>query len=230
MKNILLLAALSAVMIGLCACSGNKLPSLSGDEAREAFASATYVCVTGKKKNSFASSDVDIDWAVAGRVKEKGIINIRYVYSIDGKKQCYVASPWFDRPPFDNPDGGETVAYYDMDKNCIGYMQEVYRSEKRIGDYFFFDAESNPKKYYIPRTDWTFQGAVIYDIDGNEAGHIDVRRAGNNWFCIRLFLDDGAAEELSELDRLAMLYETKLLVNIASRSKFYEIKGIGAGD
>ena len=230
MKKVQLLAALSAVLIGFCACSGNKLPSLSGNEAREAFASSKSVRITGKRTRIHYSSDVDAGGSIAGHVKEKGIINSRYVYSIDGKKQFYVADPWFDKPPFDNPDNGATIAYYDMDKNCVGYMQEVYRTEKGIGDYFFFDAGSNPKKYYIPRNGWSLHGAVIYDTDGNEAVRIDVRRSGRKWYSVRISLDDGAAEELSELDRVAMLYETERLITTARRGSFYGIKKIGSDD
>jgi hypothetical protein len=224
MKRILLLAAISAVLIGLSACSGYRLPSLSGDEAREALASSKTVYVTGNRSRIHFSSDVDVGDAIAGRIKEKGIINSRFVYSIDGEKQFYVASPWVDRPPYDNPNGGETVAYFDMDKNCIGYLQEIYQSENWAGGYLFFDAESNPKNYYIPRDGWSLHGAVICDMDGNEAGRIEVRRSGREWYSIHMSLDDGAAAELSELDRIGMLYETELLVTTAMRSAFYGIE------
>ena len=238
MKKIQLLTVLSAVLFilsaCLSACSGKKdLKPLTGKEARDTLASSKTVYLTGVRRHIHASSDVEADGAIVGHIKEKGFFNNRYVYSIGGEKQFYVKHIWNDGvPPFDKNEyeTGETRGYFDMDKNCIGYMQEVFRPERKGGDFFFFDARGKAKPYYIPQSSWTKYGAVIYDMDGNEAGYIDVRRK-RGWsqrYFIRISLDDDAASALSEMDRVAMYDKTSTLIVITrSFGSFSSIEPIG---
>lgn len=221
MKKIQLLTVLSAVLFilsaCLSACSGKKdLKPLTGKEARDTLASSKTIYLTGKRRHIHASSDVEADGALVGYVQEKGFFNSRYVYSIDGEKQFYVKYIESDGSLFNNNEytAGETRGYFDMDENCIGYMQEVFQPEKKRGDFFFFDARGKVKPYYIPNFSWTRYGAVIYDMDGNEAGHIDVRRklGWSQRYFIRISLSDDAASALSEMDRIAMYDKTSTLI------------------
>ncbi|MCR5623191.1 MAG: hypothetical protein K6G18_15225 [Treponema sp.] len=232
MKKIQLLAALSAVLIGFCACSGNELPSLSGNEAREAFASSKNIRMKARKTAIHVSSDIEADGAVAGHATEKGFFDSSYVYSIDGEKQFCIRHVWTEDPAFANSDynSGETEAYYDRDGSCLGYMQALYRQEGKGPDFLFFDARGNPKGYYIPGNSWTQQGAVIYGRDGKKAGSIEVRRRRGLLmrYRISISLDEGAAAELSEMDRVAMLRKTEAVVSTTRYGFYFSIKPIGA--
>lgn len=163
-KRLLCFALAAAAALVLAACGTDKL---SGDEAWSALENADTIYLTGDLDDVNTFSDILADEKVVGRVQEKGMINNSLVVSVDGEEAfcCkYVTSGEI----MEANDGrvGTTYGYFDMDDNCLGYMQ------LRFGDgmawYAFLDADGNEKGYYMDEDLTTFLNA-----GGNPIGSVE---------------------------------------------------------
>lgn len=136
----LLLAA--ALVFALAACGAEKL---TGDEARSALKSAEKLHLTGDLDDVNTFSDILADDRIVGKVQEKGLIDNSMVVSVDGREEFYYK--FVTGGEIMEGRVGTTYGCFDMDDNCLGYMQ------LRYGDgtsrYAFLYADGTEKGYYL---------------------------------------------------------------------------------
>ena len=219
-KNImsgLFIVLLSITMSG-CGGEEDQFPKLMGQEAREVFAASADIRLTGDIDDVNTFSDVIADAQNVGEVKEHGLINNRITYSVDGEDQFYIAYCDYDEEDKvvedENYACSTTYTYYDMEDNRLGYAQDraVFKGDDEWYVMVFLDTEGNMKNYYIePYDDWGHEwaksGAGVYNMDREKVGEISLELTNvvTNSFSISMELGD-AAEELSEMDRVAIYW------------------------
>lgn len=208
------LAVVAAVCLSACGNDGDAAPKLTGQEARDAFANASYTQLTGDVDDVNTFSDVIADGQNVGEVKEHGIINNRITYSVDGEKQFYVT--------FGNPSEIEderyacslTYAYYDMDGACLGYSQErvLFKDDDSWYVTTFLEPDGTMKDYYVEANDswgheWAKSGVTVRNMDREQVGtvRLNLTNVVTKSFAIDIDLGE-AAEELSEMDRVAIYW------------------------
>ena len=207
MKKVFLLAAAFVSAVLLVSCS-EKLPSLSGDEALEAFDDAANIFMLGNIKAINESSKVIAGDVVCGKVKERGLFDPQIAYYLDGKEQFYIKFDTFDNPKLD---GGTTYGYYDKDKNFYGYMQNLIFDRDLGFVYGFYDSDLNLKNYYLKSngdltSDLGRYGGTIYCMDGRKVGYVSTERRGlSSKFDIDIVLGE-AVSELSIMDKVAIYW------------------------
>ena len=147
----------------LTGCSfAAKLEYDSADAAKEALNTAETVTFRCDLEDADAADNLRADGKVAGYVENKGIINSRWIVSVDDVTWFYAR--YVTDEPINNVEGvksGSTYGFYDSNDQCLGYAQERV-SDGGYWERVFLDADGSEKGYYTDE-DCT----VIYDGDGN---------------------------------------------------------------
>ncbi len=232
-KSMKMLLTVTGLLIWISGCgsSSNDFPKLGGQEAISAFADSKSIQITGDIDDVNTFSDVIADENNVGEVREHGIINNRIAYSVDGEERFYIAFCDFDEEDevvkTKNYPWSTTYTYYDMDGKRLGYAQDrvLFKGDDEDEWYVmvFMDTEGNMKNYYIEPYDdwghdWAKSGAGVFNMDREKVGEISLELTNNftHSFSIGMELGD-AAEELSELDRVAIYWRC-----VSEMNKSYE--------
>ncbi len=189
-KHLFVLCVLSFALM-LTAC-GSSYPKLSGDEALAALKSAKTLYFTGDLDDVNTFSDILADEQIVGEVKEKGLINNRMIATIDGKEHCYckyVSSG--DVMQIEH--SGTTYGVYDMDDNCLGYMQQ--RFGNGTSWYAFLQADCSEKDYRL-----TEDVSTLCDSSGHTIGTISrvLDSTVSHAFHVEIKTDDGAQVDYTD--------------------------------
>jgi len=223
---------LAALLSGVClsvwitGCGGSEeLPKLSGQEARSAFANSEVIHLTGDIDDVNTFSDVIADGQNVGAVKEHGLLDNTIAFSVDEEDQFSIGFCDFDEEDKvvenENYPWSTTYTYYDMDGNRLGYAQDraLFKGENEGYMMTFLDAEGKMKNYYIKPYDdlsynWAEDGAGVYNMDKEKVGEIRIALTNSltKSFSVDMDLGD-AAEELSEMDRVAVYWRCVIEMN-----------------
>ncbi len=223
MKKMIYFLLSLAAAITFSACGGNKVtyPELSGQEAIDAFASSKSISLTGDLDDVNTFSDVIADEKIAGYIKEGGLLNPKITYQVDGKDQFYIKYLTDGSVDDERYACSTTYAYYDMDDNVLGYAQEraLFKGDNEWYVMTFLDADKQMKNYYVEAKgastqNWAVDGAAICNMDRKAVGEVklDLTNIITDSFTVDMEMGD-AAEELSEMDRVAIYWHCVSEIN-----------------
>ncbi len=194
-KKAACLMLIAALSLSLAACGGDKL---SGDEAWAALESANTLYLTGDLDDVNTFSDIVADESVVGKVQEKGLINNTMVVTVDGTEQFYYK--FVTSGEIMEGKVGTTYGCFDMDDNCLGYMQ--LRFGGGTSRYAFLNADGSEKGYYLDEELTTFMNAGGEPIGSVEA-ELDSTISKSFHVEIKTF---ATQEKIDYIDKLAVYW------------------------
>lgn len=194
-RKLLCLMLAAALTLALAACGADKL---SGDEAWAALEGANTLYLTGDLDDVNTFSDIKADEKIVGKVQEKGLINNTMIVTVNDTEQFYYK--FVTSGEIMEGKVGTTYGCFDMDDNCLGYMQ------LRFGDgtsrYAFLNADGSEKSYYLDEELTTFLNADGEPIGSVEA-ELDSTISKNFHIEIKTY---ATQEKVEYIDKLAVYW------------------------
>lgn len=185
----------------LTGCSfAAKLEYDSADAAREALNTAQTVTFHCNLEDTDAADNLKADGRVAGYVENKGIINSKWIVSVDDVTWFYVR--YVTDEAINDVEGvksGSTYGFYDSNDQCLGYAQERV-SDEGYWERVFLNADGSEKGYYA-NEDCT----VIYDADGNVLVKAKGSRDLMGSFADIEIVSEEGGRQIEFMDKLALL-------------------------
>ncbi len=201
-KKLAVCLLFAALTLSLVACGADKL---SGDEAWSALEKANTLYLTGDLDDVNTFSDITANDQVVGKVQEKGLINNSMVVIVDGKEQfCY---KYVTSGAIMDGNVGTTYGCFDMDGNCLGYMQLQFGNG--TSRYAFLTADGGDKGYYLDENLTTFTNAggepigsveAVLDSLASHAFHVTIKTYAT-------------PEKIDYKDKLAVYWSAVSLLN-----------------
>lgn len=185
----------------LTGCSfAAKLEYDSADAAKEALNTAETITFHCNLEDADAADNLRADGKVAGYVENKGIINNKWIVSVDDVTWFYVRSVTDE--PINDVEGvnsGGTYGFYDSSDRCLGYAQEQV-SDEGYWERVFLDENGNEKGYYANE-----ECTVIYDADGNVLVRANGSRDLFGTFADIEIVSEEGGRQIEFMDKMALL-------------------------
>lgn len=194
------------VTLALSGCGASEIAFSDAEAAKEALNTAGTIYLESNVRKVMQEADILADDQVAAYMQEKGIIDNKWIVSIEGKTWFYVK--YVTDHPINDVEGinsGATYGYYDEEDTCLGYAQKRLLDDGVNGrDYYmvYLDAEGNPKEYYSDE-----YGYYTYDYEGNLLASGTAEAAGflNVHDChVQITMEEGCGTPIDFMDKMAM--------------------------
>ena len=215
-KIVSALAVILVLSVLTAGCGGKKLPALSGSEAREAFADASVITFSADYDDIKISADIIADGYKVGKMKEAGMFDPSIRYIVDGEDIAYVKFITDGRADKEGVACSSTYGCYDMDDNCLGYMQDRDLEPEIQGSGYtaiFMDPDLNLTNCYIKLNsdniygEWARTGVSIYGRRGDKLGYIEFQVDSMAFHTYTVTIDLGAlGGSLTEIQKVALCW------------------------